>query len=983
MARKVGVVRVDLQAGTAEFQAQFAKADTTVRNFGTNAQSTAKNATAAFRTLDGAFPIRSAANFATQVLKLGPILSAAFPVVGALAFGHVLVDMGKHVYDFFKDMEEAPKKIRDAFAEVSGPLHQTNDELRIANDQLDIDIAKLEGRPQNTLKLALDEAAKSAELLGDALEKDLKSIEKIFKDNKTGTFQKWFFGTADTTDIEKRNEKLQNDIHDAQEKLRTSTRQNRARFATDPKGAKEAQDAADKAFRETTKKLYKDAIEYTNGILNESPIIPGKGTIFQQNADTDITGKNKRAKRIAAANALREVYEDESDKIDLSGENEKKKATKNTASVNAEIAKRNEPFLAAVATLKAEISGAQTKLAAIAGTQLQRLHAQAQAESELKITQLENELAKEQHTKPGEKAKLNPVQAQAEKDIRAGNDKKADIAAENAWKDALRSTTEAVKERIASLQLLTDAIGKGYEAQRKANIENRVIEKMGDRYKNPLYKEDEDKYRDQFGKEEDEQQNNHVSTTIDQLNRQIALEKALAEVQAQGAEAVRKRDLEFRIAEARKNAPAADRDDLERKMRDADAAARANESGHNVAALKEETEGYKRLSAAALESAEAIRVANLKNKYEKMKSDGKSQDVIDAQRAADEAEHQKDINIEVEKRTKGYADQLNYIRQLQAAGDHTLETERQRLKLLAQQTILQGNARAGVGAFFLEVQAQARTTAEIVRDTLTRAYESALDGISEQFARFITGQKTSFADLLKSIGTELVKDGIKAEIQKGVGKLASIFHKNPQQQAKPKNDGQSDETALIVRQVGSTSEKSQSPFGDGKPDGTFDNPFYVIVEAQTTQSQSAAPSANALQVIGSAMALIGSLAGGGSDSSSSDNSSGGDGLTESVNSTFKPLMRANGGDVDPGRLYIVGEKEPEFFTPRTSGTITPMSKANLGGDHYHYQIDARGSQLGVENRIARAIDVAQKSAVSSSVRVNHERSLRTPMRKAQ
>lgn len=36
--------------------------------------------------------------------------------------------------------------------------------------------------------------------------------------------------------------------------------------------------------------------------------------------------------------------------------------------------------------------------------------------------------------------------------------------------------------------------------------------------------------------------------------------------------------------------------------------------------------------------------------------------------------------------------------------------------------------------------------------------------------------------------------------------------------------------------------------------------------------------------------------------------------------------RAGGGDVSPNKLYLVGEREPELFVPRTGGTIVPMSR---------------------------------------------------------
>lgn len=37
---------------------------------------------------------------------------------------------------------------------------------------------------------------------------------------------------------------------------------------------------------------------------------------------------------------------------------------------------------------------------------------------------------------------------------------------------------------------------------------------------------------------------------------------------------------------------------------------------------------------------------------------------------------------------------------------------------------------------------------------------------------------------------------------------------------------------------------------------------------------------------------------------------------------------AEGGDVSPGRAYIVGEKQPELFVPGTSGRIVPNFAAS-------------------------------------------------------
>jgi hypothetical protein len=55
---------------------------------------------------------------------------------------------------------------------------------------------------------------------------------------------------------------------------------------------------------------------------------------------------------------------------------------------------------------------------------------------------------------------------------------------------------------------------------------------------------------------------------------------------------------------------------------------------------------------------------------------------------------------------------------------------------------------------------------------------------------------------------------------------------------------------------------------------------------------------------------------------------------------------AGGGDVSPGKAYLVGEKHPEFFVPGARGTVAPSLKTqqghtfNMGGLHVYGVTDA-------------------------------------------
>ena len=78
------------------------------------------------------------------------------------------------------------------------------------------------------------------------------------------------------------------------------------------------------------------------------------------------------------------------------------------------------------------------------------------------------------------------------------------------------------------------------------------------------------------------------------------------------------------------------------------------------------------------------------------------------------------------------------------------------------------------------------------------------------------------------------------------------------------------------------------------------------------------------------------------------------------------LFRANGGPVKAGQPYIVGERQPELFVPRTSGTILPSVPMSGGGDSVTnvitVNVDASGSAVSGSN--ADGNELGQQIAVA-------------------
>jgi hypothetical protein len=74
------------------------------------------------------------------------------------------------------------------------------------------------------------------------------------------------------------------------------------------------------------------------------------------------------------------------------------------------------------------------------------------------------------------------------------------------------------------------------------------------------------------------------------------------------------------------------------------------------------------------------------------------------------------------------------------------------------------------------------------------------------------------------------------------------------------------------------------------------------------------------------------------------------------------LGRASGGPVSAGSPYLVGERGPELFMPRTSGSIYPNDAMGMGGANVIVNVDASGTSAqgngGQANQLGKVIGAA-------------------------
>lgn len=966
MSRKAGVVTINLQAGTAAFIQDMEKADAKMRDFGNHSVTSVQAASAAIRTLEGGLPIRAVERFTVSVLGMGPLLEKAFPIVGAVVFAGVIAETGKKVYEFFKSVQEAPERIGGAFRELNAPLRLTNDELQVANERLKNDIAVLEGQRKNTLQLALFEARVEADKLADSLDRDLAALNKVLKENTHGFFGSRIRGEIETDDIRKElggetgfggfRGRIAGINDEGNAKIRAAKDQkalDAARADRDAKLAKEYGDEIAQFSKQLAEAQRHQAVR-VDEMRRGMPSFIGVG---QTTRIEDLT---------RAIQNLRE----EASVIPFSTEGSQLKARKESDEAARANAQQDRPFEERMKMLGAQIDAVKAKLEAIGKPEAAQVIAKAFGEAQKAI--VETNRALERHNTHLSEAQKGQILA-AERTI-------VSAEAEAEWRTRLVAANTSIADRIKSQELLTAAIGKGYEATRAANVETRLMQELGQHANDPAWMTahsgDIAGLRSAYQREFDAQNAEQSARATDRLRDEIELEQALAAVQARGAEAVREAALAVQLRQLAEKGATKEQIQAEIELFNA---RQANATAADVAKINERIEATHRLTDAILGGAEAERRAALENKYAEVRRTGDEAipGVVGigqkelAERTADAAERQRQITAEALRTGLEYQNQIELIDQQIAAleklkqerGDilaielSLRDLENQRLKALAEESLRLRGLRDGVRAFFLDMQRDAKSAAEIVYESL----HSALDRVSSHLAKLFTGQKTNWSAAFKELGEQMVESTVKSQLQKGLAALGKHLGIDLGG-AKP--DG-TQRNPIWVRMAGSAGSGIGIPGAGGGGRGPLDGDYGGDYGKGGPLDGVFGEGSKGGGIFSFLRGLLGKGDGGGTGS-------------ELVTSAIDfGGFYASGGSVDPGHAYVVGERGAEMFVPSSAGRIVPNGE--LGGSTTAiYHIDARGADLGAQNRIARGIEASHRAAVSTAVQATHERSRRVP-----
>ena len=395
----------------------------------------------------------------------------------------------------------------------------------------------------------------------------------------------------------------------------------------------------------------------------------------------------------------------------------------------------------------------------------------------------------------------------------------------------------------------------------------------------------------------------------------------------------------------------------------------------NIRATNLNISGSNNLAGAAFGGQDAIRQAELENRIAEAKEKGARQDEIDLITKESQTEYASQILLDAGKLATAESDrmetlnrEIDALKQQNASTTALRDLEKERLQIASDFLLKQNSASAGVQAFFLQMQEQGETTAQIINTALTQA----VDQTSSNLANLILDQKPKKTTWGQMFGKEFMgigHDMLSSTIKSGLGKILG---------GAGKADGLTANTAWWVRMAGGTSSTSSTggtsgTSGTGGSSKDMDNLPWDPKNLPSSASSASSGGSNAAEPFYS-FAPPRPLflhTRGGMDDLPFENSS-------------IPGLAEGSDDIAPGTLAMVGEQGPELAYFGKGGSVTPNDKlgGNNGDIHVHNNIDARGADLGASNRIQRSMEMMHNSAVKTAMLAEHERKQRIPKRKS-
>jgi hypothetical protein len=289
-----------------------------------------------------------------------------------------------------------------------------------------------------------------------------------------------------------------------------------------------------------------------------------------------------------------------------------------------------------------------------------------------------------------------------------------------------------------------------------------------------------------------------------------------------------------------------------------------------------------------------------------------------------------------------------------AQAQQNLQEELAKSEQAVEKLLKSGGAAGGLQAFLMQLAGQGTKGADgqAVFDMLNRG----LQGFEDETAKALTGAKTnwsSFFESLNQMGLKFVMNKVTAQLFQGFEK-SGLAKSLGLDKVLSHGAGQASTVAAENANTTATAANTQA-----------------ILALTQSMFASRASGSGGFSPFGS----LGIGAGGG-DAAEALGSSG-DGAV-SAGAAGGMWSFASGTDYAPGGMSLVGEEGPELVNLPTGASVTPNSMLRSGGITFHNHIDARGGEIGVEEKISRALTAAAPQIIMRAVVASSEVAKRTP-----
>ena len=231
---------------------------------------------------------RAAAAFLTTTLGLGPVLQAAFPIIGIAAFATVLYEVGKGAYNLYQNIVNLKAEI-DALGDASSKTAQEAAAANWQYVQSYVELLKAQGKFTEAQQQATAHAGEKPERLSLGLSKEqLKELPQAMQDFAKSLEQVNTAGQAASVfkELDKQVDETAKKIKALQETLAHPAPVEAITFGAAGGAGAAAANTANAVAQQHSQAQLTAAIEYENALKN----------LRQANASTQAAEQNKVAR---------------------------------------------------------------------------------------------------------------------------------------------------------------------------------------------------------------------------------------------------------------------------------------------------------------------------------------------------------------------------------------------------------------------------------------------------------------------------------------------------------------------------------------------------------------------------------------------------------------------------------------------------------------------------------------------------------------